>query len=152
MEKGAQVLARPLYARGCPVGQDNGERNMSTVAGIYRIPSIKHVILVTGSLLVAQEGFHMTEGSTQDREDFRRILRMKHTQTSIEGQPWIATTIDAGDFLAVLGTQVLAETVESGRTSDPQDLDFIALNLTQTPENSKILSKVSDNDLIEVFI
>lgn len=93
-------------------------------------------------------------------EYFEHILRSKdHTPPTVTRQ-WTLKVVSERDFLRVLEQRMpTAKESPSQSSYNPECLELIAINLLKTPENPSrslntptVLSKIPDEDIIEVFI
>lgn len=132
---------------------------MTTIRGIYKLPAIKHAFFIISSL----QDF---SGNSQLRESkkrmgyFAKVLKWKDQEHPKVTQKWKLIVIEQQEFLKVLECSLpTRESSSSQSCYNPEDLELLAINLLKTPESlffphdtPKVLSFVSDEDIIEVFI
>ncbi len=131
---------------------------MTTIRGIYKLPAIKHTFFIISSL----QDF---SGNSQLRESkkrmgyFAKVLRSKDKEYPKVTQKWKLIVIEQQEFLKVLECSLPKRKSSSSQSCyNPEDLELLAINLLKTPEpflthdTPKVLSCVSDEDIIEIFI
>ena len=94
-------------------------------------------------------------------EYFEHILQLKDHMPPKVIPRWKLKLMSEDDFLSALKQQIPTRQVSSNPSShNPEDLELLAINLVETPENPldwtfntpKVLCAVPDEDIIEVFI
>lgn len=130
------------------------------IKGIYKLPKIKHVFFIVPSLDEFSDSPKPCRESKRRMEYFGRILRSKDHKTPKATPHWTLKLVTVSDLETILKQHNPIGQVSSSQTCDnPEYLELLAINLVKTPnsldcsqDSQKVLSCVSDEDIIEVFI
>jgi hypothetical protein len=132
------------------------------VSAVYRLPAIRHLILVISHSSNWNGSSTPSIRSKKRREDLEHILLGKDRMPPIKSQQWKVKLIHEDDFLMSLESlqsKLLESTNQPFRS--PENMELLAINLVQTPRSSpetlssitpKVLSRIPDEDIIEVFV
>ena len=134
---------------------------MIVVKGIYKLPEIKHIFIVVPSPSIANDNPKLLLQSKQRRRYFDNTVLSKDRMTKPTNLKWTIRIIPEDDFLESVRELTQRPEISSNRSFDnPENMELLAINLLKTPLSSpdlslhtpKVLSKVFDEDIIEVFI
>lgn len=134
---------------------------MISIKGIYKIPAARHAFFIVPSLDSFGEDIGSSQESKKRMEYFEHILQLKDHMPPKVIPRWKLKLMSEDDFLSALKQQIPTRQVSSNPSShNPEDLELLAINLVETPENPldwtfntpKVLCAVPDEDIIEVFI
>lgn len=134
---------------------------MLLVKGIYKLPEIRHIFIVVPSASIANDNPKLLLRNKERREYFERTVLSKDRMTKLTSLKWTIRIIREDDFLMSVGELTKRPEVSSNPSFDnPESMELLAINLLKTPLSSpdlslhtpKVLSKVLDEDIIEVFI
>jgi hypothetical protein len=91
-------------------------------------------------------------------QEIEHILLGKDHMPSKTGLKWTIKIVQEDDFLSSLQAQQSRMKVSTNQSlRNPEDMELLAINLLKTPESlssnsPKILSRIPDEDIIEVFV
>ena len=129
------------------------------IKAIYKLPQLKHMFFIVAPLEESSVIEQPLLGSKRKREYFERILRSKDHIGPREAQQWTLKIVSESDFSKVLEQhRPIGQELSNPSSHSPEYLELLAINLLKTPassrasQNSKVLSVVPDEDIIEVFI
>jgi len=124
------------------------------IIGIYKLPVIKHAFLIVSSLDEFSDSSQPSPESKRRMGYFGHILRSKENKKTKATLQWTLKVVSEKDFLTVLRQQHPKGLISSNQSShDPEYLELLAINLLKTSKGeSKTLSLIPDDDVIEVFI
>ena len=131
---------------------------MIWVTAIYKLPVIKHIFLIVAS----DDGRpNLSSRNCIQKEEFAGILRDKDREIDSPGSKWTTKLIHSDDFLSALEDQGNLRIDLSNPSFDSSEhMELLAINLQ--PQKScpdplsmftpKVLSRVPDEDIIEVMV
>ena len=131
------------------------------IRALYRLPARKEILVIASFPYTDQNSPKLSELRKLRIESLEHTLKNKHCMRNNQDQQWTIRIIPEDDFLLSLSSQ---ENIMQVTTNQPfrnsEDMELLAINLLKTPRSStdlsyntpKILSKVLDEDIIEVFI
>lgn len=134
---------------------------MLSIVGVYKLPVLRHVFLIVDSLHDFLDTLFLSEESRIRKGYFERILRSKDRKDPTEDLQWTIRVVCVHDFLEAIKQSIPIGTESTNQTyQNPEELELLAINLVKTHPPSldkpfhtpKVLSRVHDEDIIEVFI
>lgn len=133
---------------------------MIEIKGIYKLPAIKHAFFIVSSLDEFSDNLQSCQESKRRMEYFEHILQSRDHKPPKVTPQWTLKVVSEHDFVSVLKQYSPTGQVLPIHSSDnPEFLELLAINLLKNPdrvdptlETTKVLSCVSDDDVIEVFI
>ena len=131
-------------------------RKMIVVKALYHLPAIRHLILVVPCVSITRDCPKQSHLSS--KQEIEHILLGKHHMPSKKSLKWTIKIVREDDFLSsLLAQQSRVKVCPNQSLRNPENMELLAINLVKTPESlssntPKILSRVSDEDIIEVFV
>lgn len=135
---------------------------MIMVLAIYRIPSIKHLILVISHSSSWNDSSKLSDRNAQRIGDLENLLFEKHELPPEKRSLWKVKLIHIDDFLQSLENLLLRVLGATHKPlPDSENMELLAINLVKNPltlreglelASQKVLSNVNDEDEIQVFI
>lgn len=131
---------------------------MLSIKGIYTLPALKYVFFVISSFDECCDFFKEEEQIDKRRKYLERIIRLKNCDNVTINKKWTLQVISESDLLSVIKhKQGGVSSIQSSHF--PDHLELLAMNLLKPSKSSdspfytpKVLSRVPDEDIIEVFI
>lgn len=134
---------------------------MLSIIGVYKLPVLRHIFLIVDSLHDFLDNLMQSEANKIRKGYFERILRSKDHRVPKADLQWTIRVVCVHDFLEAIKLSIPIGTVSTNQTcQNPEELELLAINLVKTHPPSrdkpfdtpKVLSRVHDEDIIEVFI
>lgn len=131
------------------------------IRGVYRLPFCRHSFIVVSSLEGFSDNSKQLKRNKKRMEYFGHILQSRDHKCPKLTLQWTHKLVSENDFLSVIQTHIPKELESSNQSFDnPVNLELLAINLVKIPDNPvdpsystpKVLSCVSNGDVIEVFI
>jgi len=130
------------------------------VRAVYKLPELRQIILITSPCKI-QDSPKLSRLHKQGKEVLEDIRNCKGRISPKRDQKWSIKVVLEEDFLqAIEGLQEIKLLGPNQSYDNSENMELLAINLLQTPSKSsdlsfntpKILSKVPNEDIIEVFV
>ena len=137
------------------------EMKMKWIKGIYTLPASKNVFLIMSDPHVHQRTESLIEGSKRAKRFLEDILVRKNKKLPKRNRQWTTTQVLEQDFLSSIKELTAKEGALSNPSyHDPIDIDLLTINALNCSygsceelfETKKVLSRIPEHDIIEVFI
>ena len=137
------------------------EMKMKWIKGIYTLPKSMNVFLIMSDPHVHQRPESLIEESKQAKKLLEHIVRGKNKKLPKGYRQWITTQVLEQDFLSSIKELTAKEgAISNPSYHDPIDIDLLTINVLKSSDDSceelleskKVLSRIPEHDIIEVFI
>lgn len=134
---------------------------MVRIKAMYRIPSKKEFWLISSYQNTVQDSPKLSQDRTQEKERIEHIPRNILNMLPNKNLKWTIRIIPENDFLlSILSLECKTQAITNQSSDNSESMELLAINLLENPLPSndlsyntpKILSKVQDEDIIEVFL
>lgn len=131
---------------------------MTWVRAIYKIPELRHIFLVVA---LPEDRPNLSKESEKQKKHLEHILRSKYLGKEKKYPEWKLKLIQEDDFLEIIEEQAgTMRGLTNPSIENSEHMELLAINL-QTPKSRpdplslltpKVLGRVSNDDIIEVFV
>ena len=131
---------------------------MTWVRAVYKIPELKHIFLVVTNL---DDKNYLSKDTEKKKKYFERVLQNKYSESKKKYLEWKIKPILEKDFLEIIEEhtgKMIGST--NPNIENSEEMELLSINLKTSTSllgtfsicTSKILNKVSNDDIIEVFV
>ena len=127
----------------------------------YTMPSLKHIFIVVYSLSSSSDNPKLLPRNRTSKEYFDCTVQSKLHEYNNTNIKWTIRTIHVDDFLSSIASLTSMPQSRSNLFfHSPECMELLTINLSKIPpslldlslDTPKVLSKISEEDVIEIFI
>lgn len=123
------------------------------LTGIYTLPAIKCTFFIVSVFDDDSNKQSLSQGYEKRKQYLEHILKSKDSKIPNTSQLWQYILVDQQVFLSLLEKYMPSKLKESIYPYvHPENLDMLAMNILETSFDHKILRRIDEKDMIEVFI